>query len=52
MLYTWLGVSTGLLMNLTFPRAAIVLVLTILMCIVSGLFALRKLLRADPAALF
>jgi putative ABC transport system permease protein len=51
-LYTWLGVSTGLLMNLTVSRAGIVLALTIAMCIVSGVFALKKLLRADPAALF
>lgn len=52
MLYTWLGVSTGLLMKLTLGRAGIVLVLTVAMCIVSGLFALRKLLLADPAELF
>jgi putative ABC transport system permease protein len=51
-LYAWLGVSTGLLMNLTLPRAVMVLALTLAMCVVSGLFALRKLLRADPATLF
>ena len=43
---------TGLLMNLTWDRILFVLVLTVTMCVVSGLLALRKLLAADPASLF
>jgi putative ABC transport system permease protein len=39
-------------MILTWERALLILVLTILMCIVSGLLALRKLILADPASLF
>jgi putative ABC transport system permease protein len=51
-LYTVVGQYTGLLMRLTPARAGLVLVLTIGMCVVSGLLAMRKLLRADPAELF
>jgi len=51
-LYTVVGRYTGLLMRLTPDRASFVLVLTVGMCIVSGLLAMRKLLRADPAELF
>ena len=43
---------TGLPMLLTLPRVMLVLGLTIAMCLTSGLLALRKLLRADPASLF
>lgn len=42
----------GLPMLITLPRAALVLALTVVMCLASGLLALRKLLRADPASLF
>jgi putative ABC transport system permease protein len=45
---TW----TGLLMNLTWERALTILVLTLVMCSLSGLLAIRKLLAADPASLF
>jgi len=51
-LYAVVGQYTGLLMRLTPARAGLVLVLTIAMCIVSGLLAMRRLLRADPAELF
>lgn len=44
--------NTGLLMYLTVPRAAFVLGLTVLMCIISGSIALRRLVSADPASLF
>ncbi len=44
--------SIGLPMQLTLPRIALVLGLTTAMCLVSGLFALRRLLSADPASLF
>jgi putative ABC transport system permease protein len=43
---------TGLLMNLTWERALTILVLTLVMCSLSGLLAIRKLLAADPASLF
>ena len=43
---------SGLPMLLNFQRAAWVLLLTTAMCLTSGLLALRKLLRADPASLF
>ena len=42
----------GLPMLLTLPRIGLVLALTMLMCLISGLLALRKLLSADPASLF
>lgn len=43
---------TGLLMQLSIPRVATILLATLSMCVVSGLLALRKLLAADPASLF
>lgn len=52
LLYTWLDASTGLLMNLTVGRAMLVFFLTLAMCAISGVLALRKLLTADPATLF
>jgi putative ABC transport system permease protein len=44
--------STGLLLKMTLPSMVFVLVLTLVMCIGSGLLAVRKLLSADPANLF
>jgi len=52
LLYSMLAQWTGLLMILSFRRAASVLVLTALMCVVSGCLAIRKVLAADPAELF
>jgi putative ABC transport system permease protein len=51
-LYTVVGQFTGLLMRLTPARAGFVLLLTVGMCVASGLLTMRKLLRADPAELF
>jgi putative ABC transport system permease protein len=51
-LYYVLAETTGLLMILNFRRALLVLVLTMTMCVVSGLLAMRKLVAADPAELF
>lgn len=51
-LYWVLADATGLQLKMTDDAAILVLLLTILMCIVSGLLALRKLLSADPASLF
>ena len=44
--------GTGLVMFLNAERTAMVLGLTVLMCVISGVIALRKLLSADPASLF
>lgn len=43
---------SGLPMRLTLERGVTVLLLTTSMCLISGLLALRKLVRADPASLF
>lgn len=51
-LFQLLQTLAGLPMLLTWQRAAMVFGLTVSMCLVSGLLALRKLLRADPASLF
>ncbi|QDS98054.1 ABC transporter permease DevC [Adhaeretor mobilis] len=51
-LYYFLANMTGLQLIMTMPSAMKVLGLTILMCIASGLLAVRKLLSADPASLF
>ena len=52
LLYRWLAGQTGLLMMMTGDCLLFVLMATILMCVASGLLALRKLLAADPASLF
>lgn len=52
LLYGWLAGQTGLLMTMTLDCLLFVLVATIVMCVASGLLALRKLLAADPASLF
>ncbi|RIK87432.1 MAG: ABC transporter [Planctomycetota bacterium] len=51
-LYGVLADATGLLLRMTPQSMALVLGLTIAMCIASGLLAVRKLLAADPASLF
>ena len=43
---------TGLELYLNASRLGLVLGLTVSMCVLSGLIALRKLLTADPANLF
>jgi putative ABC transport system permease protein len=52
LLYWGLGALTGLPLVMTVPRAGLVLLLTVLMCGVSGLLTLRKVTTADPADLF
>jgi putative ABC transport system permease protein len=44
--------STGLLMELTVFRALSIYVLTLVMCIISGCLAIRKVLELEPAELF
>ncbi len=51
-LYTLTRSATNLPMLMTLSRATIVLILTIIMCCVSGAIAVRKLQAADPADIF
>ena len=51
-LYEVLSWQTGLQMTLTLDRAAAVGGLTLLMCVASGLFTVRKVFSLDPADLF
>jgi putative ABC transport system permease protein len=51
-LYWALAEWTGLLMNMTADRAALVYAFTLAMCVTSGCLAMRKVLAADPAELF
>lgn len=51
-LYAWLAALTGLPMRQTPERVALVFVVTVAMCLCSGLLAVRKLFAADPAELF
>jgi putative ABC transport system permease protein len=44
--------ATGLPMFFRPTTAAIVLLLTVLMCVLSGAFAARRLVAADPAQLY
>ena len=50
--YVFLGDWTGLPMHLTPPRFGLVLGLTIVMCVLSGMMALRKAQKVDPADVF
>jgi putative ABC transport system permease protein len=52
LLYRLVVAMTGLPMVFDAARAALVLVLTVLMCFAAGLVALRKLETADPAEMF
>jgi putative ABC transport system permease protein len=52
MIYGGLAAKTGLLLEMKFSHAALVLALTLGMCIASGSLAMRKVLAADPAELF
>lgn len=51
-LYGALANATGLLLQMTLATMAFVFVTTVIMCNLSGLLAVRKLLSADPASLF
>jgi putative ABC transport system permease protein len=51
-LYSILTAITGIVTKLTLARVALVFVLTLGMCFVSGLLAVRKALAVDPAELF
>src|SRR5205823_1850948 len=50
--YALLGLLTGLPVNLTSTRIGWVFLATVVMCVGSGLFALRKAQTVDPANVF
>lgn len=50
--YEWLTESSGMPLRMTPTVAGMVFAVTVSMCTVSGLIALVKLLRADPADVF
>ena len=51
-LYSTLTAMTGIITTLTVARVALVFSLTLGMCLVAGLLAVRKALATDPAELF
>ncbi len=51
-LYGWLAARTGLPLTFSWSLGALVLGLTVLMCVLSGALAIRRLLATDPAELF
>jgi putative ABC transport system permease protein len=51
-LYSILTALTGIVTKLTVARVLLVFILTLAMCFVSGLLAVRKALGVDPAELF
>jgi putative ABC transport system permease protein len=51
-LYAFVGARSGLPMIMTWQIMVTVLVLAVVMCVLSGMAALRKLFQADPADLF
>jgi putative ABC transport system permease protein len=50
--YLLLSDLTGMPLRLTWARGGLVFVLTIVMCVASGLFAVRKVKTVDPADVF
>lgn len=51
-IYRYTAATTSYTMDLTPERAGLALALTVGMCTVAGLLAMRRLTRADPAELF
>ncbi|KAB8330357.1 FtsX-like permease family protein [Scytonema tolypothrichoides VB-61278] len=51
-LYSLTRTATNLPIYMTFTRALVVLILTVIMCVISGAIATRKLQAADPADMF
>ncbi len=52
LLYRFLEWGTGLVMHLTAGRAANILILTLVMCLIAGVMAVGKVIKADPADCF
>jgi putative ABC transport system permease protein len=51
-LYSILTAITGIVTKLTVARVALVFILTLGMCFVAGLLAVRRAIAVDPAELF
>jgi putative ABC transport system permease protein len=51
-LYAVIQHFTQILMVMTLERSLLIFLLTVFMCVVAGLLAVRKVLKADPAELF
>ena len=51
-LYEVTAVGAQIPIRMTWPNMLVVLSLTVALCVVSGLAAIRKAYRADPAELF
>ena len=51
-LYAKAGAATRLPLHLTWERAVLVFLLALAMCVLSGILALRKVRRLDPAEVF
>jgi putative ABC transport system permease protein len=51
-IYEWTRHAARIPIGMTTSRAVFVLLLTVVMCLCSGLLAIRKLRSADPADLF
>ncbi len=52
LLFRFVSHATGLLMAFNIERVAVVLALTVAMCLLAGTLAMRKVLAGDPAELF
>jgi len=52
LLYRWVEDYTGILMAFTAGRALLILFLTVFMCALAGLIAVKKVIKADPAELY
>ena len=52
LLYNALAEATGLAIAMTLQNAVLVLMLTFLMCVGSGIMATKKLIKLDPADIF
>jgi len=51
-LYTLIEHTTKIIMDLNPYRVVSVFLLTVLMCVIAGMLAVKKVLKADPAELF
>ncbi len=51
-LYSITSIASGISIDMTWLRIGLVLALSLVMCNAAGVFALRKLLKAEPANLF
>ncbi|MGC8642828.1 MAG: ABC transporter permease DevC, partial [Isosphaeraceae bacterium] len=52
LLFAWVHEATGLPMDLSRNDPLLILLLSVVMCVLSGAYAARKLLSVDPAQLF